>query len=78
MNQRVNLVELLPEKSSILLDFDGPVCSIFSNHPAPNVASALRGVIAATGVPIPSDTETERDPLEVLKWSVILDGCSSR
>jgi len=73
MSQRADLVELLSGKSSILLDFDGPVCSIFSNHPAPDVATSLRGVIAATGLPIPADIETERDPLEVLKWSATLD-----
>ena len=72
MSQRADLVELLSGKPSILLDFDGPVCSIFSNHLAPGVATSLRGVIAGTGIPIPSDIETERDPLEVLKWSATL------
>jgi beta-phosphoglucomutase-like phosphatase (HAD superfamily) len=72
MSQRADLVELLSGKPSILLDFDGPVCSIFSNHLAPGVAASLRGVIAGTGIPIPSDIETERDPLEVLKWSATL------
>jgi len=72
MSQRAELVELLSGKTSILLDFDGPVCSIFSNHPAPDVAATLRDGIAATGVPIPADIDTERDPLEVLKWSATL------
>jgi beta-phosphoglucomutase-like phosphatase (HAD superfamily) len=72
MSQRADLVELLSGKTSILLDFDGPVCSIFSNHPAPSVAASLRGGIAAAGVAIPSDIETERDPLEVLRWSATL------
>ena len=69
MSQRADLVELLSGKSSILLDFDGPVCSIFSNHPAPGVAATLRGVVAAAGVPVPTNVETARDPLDVLKWS---------
>lgn len=72
MSQRADLVELLSGKTLILLDFDGPVCSIFSNHPAPGVAASLRGVIAAAGVPIPVDIESARDPLEVLKWSASL------
>ena len=72
MSQRADLVELLSGKTSILLDFDGPVCSIFSNHPAPDVAASLRGGISAAGVPIPADIETERDPLEVLKWSATI------
>lgn len=72
MSQRADLVELLSGKTSILLDFDGPVCSIFSNHPAPDVAASLRGGLSAAGVPIPADIETERDPLEVLKWSATI------
>ena len=72
MSQRADLIELLSGKTSILLDFDGPVCSIFSNHLAPDVAASLRGVIVAAGVPVPADVETERDPLEVLKWSATL------
>jgi beta-phosphoglucomutase-like phosphatase (HAD superfamily) len=69
MSQRAELVELLSGKTSILLDFDGPVCSIFSNYPAPDVAASLRGVATAAGVPIPADIADVKDPLEVLKWS---------
>jgi beta-phosphoglucomutase-like phosphatase (HAD superfamily) len=72
MSRRPDLVELLSEKPSILLDFDGPVCSLFSNHPAPGVAASLRAVIAAAGLTIPFAIETERDPLEVLRWSATL------
>jgi beta-phosphoglucomutase-like phosphatase (HAD superfamily) len=69
MSQRANLVELFSGKTSILLDFDGPVCSIFSNFPAPHVAASLRDVVAAAGVPIAPEIATATDPLEVLKWS---------
>lgn len=72
MSQRADLVELLSGKTAILLDFDGPVCSIFSNHPAPDVAASLRGVVAAAGVAYPPNIEAERDPLEVLRWSATL------
>jgi beta-phosphoglucomutase-like phosphatase (HAD superfamily) len=72
MSRRADLVELLSEKSSILLDFDGPVCSIFSDRLAPNITASLRGVIADAGFPIPADIETTQDPLEVLKWSATL------
>jgi beta-phosphoglucomutase-like phosphatase (HAD superfamily) len=69
MSARAELVELLSRKTSILLDFDGPVCSIFSNHPAPGVAETLRGVLTGAGVTIPADLATEPDPLDVLKWT---------
>jgi beta-phosphoglucomutase-like phosphatase (HAD superfamily) len=69
MSQRADLVELLSGKTSILLDFDGPVCSIFSNYLAPDVATSLRDVVISAGVPIAPDIATAKDPLEVLKWS---------
>lgn len=72
MNKRADLVELLSGKTSILLDFDGPICSIFSSYPAPDVAASLRGVVTAASVPIPPDIATAQDPLEVLKWSATL------
>jgi beta-phosphoglucomutase-like phosphatase (HAD superfamily) len=72
MSQRADLVELLSGKSSILLDFDGPVCSIFSDRLAPDIAASLRGVIADAGLPIPADIEAAQDPLDVLKWSATL------
>jgi beta-phosphoglucomutase-like phosphatase (HAD superfamily) len=53
----------------ILLDFDGPVCAVFSGHPAPIVAQDLRAVIEAAGVRIPTDLQGESDPMEILKWS---------
>jgi hypothetical protein len=64
MSQRANLLVLLSGKSSILLDFDGPVCSIFANQPVPGVATSRRAVIAATGLMIPLAIQAERDPLE--------------
>lgn len=72
MSRRADLVELLSGKTSILLDFDGPVCSIFSNHPAPDVAASLRAVLAAAGMPVPPNIEMEQDPLEVLRYSATL------
>jgi beta-phosphoglucomutase-like phosphatase (HAD superfamily) len=72
MSRRADLVELLSGKSSILLDFDGPVCSIFSTYLALDVAASLRDVVTAAGVAIPTDIATVKDPLEVLKWSATL------
>jgi beta-phosphoglucomutase-like phosphatase (HAD superfamily) len=72
MSARADLVELLSQKTSILLDFDGPVCSIFSNRPAPGVAEALRGVLTRAGVAIVARLISEPDPLEVLRWTAEL------
>ena len=72
MNPSADLTELLTRQSAILLDFDGPVCSIFANHPAPAVAAKLRDTLADAGVAIPAEVEGERDPLEVPKWAATL------
>ena len=63
---------LLTRQGAILLDFDGPVCSIFAKYPAPAVADALRDVLRTSGVNIAAPLLHEKDPLEVLKWSATL------
>lgn len=43
---------LLRRVRTVLLDFDGPVCSIFSGYPAPDVADELAATAAAAGYPV--------------------------
>lgn len=73
MSVGTDLAAVLSAKTSILLDFDGPVCSIFANLSAPDVAASLRATLAAGGVAIPPELAEERDPLEVLKWTATLE-----
>lgn len=72
MSRPGNLIQLLAERGSILLDFDGPVCSIFAQHPAPKVADSLRTAVRESGVEIPPELVDEPDPLEVLRWTASL------
>lgn len=72
MSQPADLVQFLAERGSILLDFDGPVCSIFAHHPAPQVAESLRTVARESGAEIPPELVSEPDPLEVLRWTARL------
>jgi HAD superfamily hydrolase (TIGR01509 family) len=72
MSDDAQLAELLAERSRILLDFDGPVCSIFANHPAPAVADVLRETIRDAGVQVSAEAAVQRDPLEVLRWTATL------
>jgi HAD superfamily hydrolase (TIGR01509 family) len=51
----------------LLLDFDGPVCSIFAGMSADTVAERLRHRLAAAGVAIPAEVRTTSDPLEVFR-----------
>jgi len=57
----------------LLLDFDGPVCKVFANHPATQVAATLRRLLVDQGVTVPPDLLDEPDPLAVLRWSATLD-----
>ncbi|MFY1617852.1 HAD family hydrolase [Micromonospora sp. WMMD736] len=62
-----DLGRLLGEVGAVLLDFDGPVCSIFAGYPAPQVAAELVDVLRQSGVDVPPDLASEPDPLEVLR-----------
>ena len=53
----------------LLIDFDGPICSIFAGLPAPTVADHLRKVVAGLSVPLPEEVERTQDPMEVFAWS---------
>ena len=62
-----DLGPLLGQVGAVLLDFDGPVCSIFAGYPAPQVAAELVNVLRRRGVDVPPDLASEPDPLEVLR-----------
>ncbi|PZF84399.1 HAD family hydrolase [Micromonospora deserti] len=62
-----DLGRLLAGVGAVLLDFDGPVCSIFAGYPAPQVAAELVDVLRRHGVDVPPDLASEPDPLEVLR-----------
>jgi HAD superfamily hydrolase (TIGR01509 family) len=53
----------------LLLDFDGPVCSVFASLPAPEVAAELVALLRAAGVDVPPAVVAEPDPLAVLRWT---------
>ncbi|MFC5943099.1 HAD hydrolase-like protein [Micromonospora harpali] len=56
----------------VLLDFDGPVCSVFARHPASAVARELRRLLADRAVPLPAEILAEPDPLAVLRFTATL------
>src|SRR5699024_6226234 len=60
---------LLRRVRTVLLDFDGPVCSIFAGYPAPDVADELAATAAAAGHPVPTDYRRNQDPLDVLRFA---------
>ena len=60
---------LLRRVRTVLLDFDGPVCSIFAGYPAPAVADELAAVSASAGYPVPGSYLLRSDPLDVLRFA---------
>ncbi|MEV6634386.1 HAD-IA family hydrolase [Actinoplanes sp. NPDC051470] len=64
-----DLAGLLVEVDAILLDFDGPVCSIFAGYPAHDVAAELVELLRHHDVDLPPGLAGEADPLEVLRWT---------
>lgn len=64
-----DLTRLLADVDAIVLDFDGPVCSIFAGYPARDVAAELVDLLYRHRVDVPAPLTTETDPLEVLRWT---------
>jgi beta-phosphoglucomutase-like phosphatase (HAD superfamily) len=63
----VPLQRIASRTRHLLLDFDGPVCSIFAGMPAVTVAEKLRRRLADLGIAIPDEVLSTSDPLEVFR-----------
>ncbi|MFD5088097.1 HAD family hydrolase [Kitasatospora sp. NPDC058406] len=61
------LADVLRPVKNVLLDFDGPVCSVFAGLPVPEVARRLREDLSAAGEEVPAGAEEETDPLALLR-----------
>lgn len=57
---------LIEQASAILLDFDGPVCSVFAGLPAHRVADTMRAQLGALDPTLSLDVPAD-DPLDVLR-----------
>jgi phosphoglycolate phosphatase len=57
---------LVEQASAILLDFDGPVCSVFAGLPADHVAEAMREQLSALDSTFDLNAPSD-DPLDVLR-----------
>lgn len=68
-----SLAAIVDRARVILLDFDGPVCGVFAQHPASAVAHQLRKLLVDQAVTLPSDIVIEPDPLAVLRFTATLD-----
>jgi phosphoglycolate phosphatase len=67
------LRRILTNTDALLLDFDGPICSVFAGIPAPLVADQLRQILAEGGYTVlPDDVRTADDPFDVLFYAAKL------
>ena len=64
---RRSLPQIISAARHILLDFDGPVCSIYAGTPASVIAGQLRQALQAAGISLPDEAASEPDPLEVFR-----------
>jgi hypothetical protein len=62
MSAADEVARLLTRGGPLMLDFDGPVCSIFAGLPAPAIAADLADLIQCYGVPLPDGMASEPDP----------------
>lgn len=60
------LTAVLSRARVILLDFDGPICSVFAGYPARTVAADLRRTVETRFGPLPAET-LAYDPLDLLR-----------
>jgi hypothetical protein len=61
------LATLASQARHVLIDFDGPVCDIFSGLPNHAVADELHGELLAAGIDVPEQVARIGDPLKVFR-----------
>jgi hypothetical protein len=63
------LTRILTQAGPLLIDFDGPICSVFANYRPNVVASELRELVLEAGIQLPRGMMNQSDPLEILRWT---------
>jgi phosphoglycolate phosphatase-like HAD superfamily hydrolase len=61
------LQQIVQRSAHVLLDFDGPVCSVFAGLLAPVVAEMYREALGRVPVKVPAEVQDLDDPLEVFR-----------
>lgn len=67
------LDELIASTQHVLLDFDGPICSVFAGVTARAVALNLLSVMATNGSRPPPTIAAATDPFDVLRHTATID-----
>jgi HAD superfamily hydrolase (TIGR01549 family) len=64
---QLNYNDALAGKSLLLLDFDGPVCSVFAGYPAHQIAAELVAEMRKADADLAASLNGETDPMEVVR-----------
>jgi HAD superfamily hydrolase (TIGR01509 family) len=62
-------IATMVKSGPLLLDFDGPMCSIFAGYRPLRIAGELMALLRSSGARIPAAMASEQDPLEILRWT---------
>jgi len=63
------LDDIIRQARHLLLDFDGPVCTLYAHQPERLAANQLRAILTEHAVSIPENIATTSDPLAVLAYA---------
>jgi phosphoglycolate phosphatase len=64
------LGELLARTQHVLLDFDGPLCSVFAGITSTAVASRLSKILTGAGITPPAEVTDTDDPFDLLRYAL--------
>lgn len=64
------LRDLIARTRHVLLDFDGPICSVFAGITSRAVASRLSKVLTGAGITPPTEVTETDDPFDVLRYAL--------
>jgi HAD superfamily hydrolase (TIGR01509 family) len=73
MTDADDLAGVLARTRCLLLDFDGPMCSVFAGRLAAGVADRLRRLVRSAGYPLSVAVVAAEDPFDVLRYAGDLD-----
>jgi phosphoglycolate phosphatase len=64
------LGELIARTRHMLLDFDGPLCSVVASITSRAVASRLSKVLTGAGITPPTEVTDTDDPFDILRYAL--------
>ena len=64
------LRELLAPTRHVLLDFDGPICSVFATITSTAVACRLSKILTGAGITPPTEITDTDDPFDILRYAL--------